>query len=92
MGRDGEQEGEVPPRQALVVAGRVAEDPVAGQPEPGDDVERDDVTDQLVSLLRQLDGEVGGRIRIGHLDRGRHCQLQDQQGEGDGHHVVGQGQ
>jgi hypothetical protein len=51
----GEQEREVPPGQALVVAGRPA-DPVAGQPELGHHIERDQVADELVGLL----GELGG--------------------------------
>jgi hypothetical protein len=48
-----------------MVAGHVAEEPVAGQPELGDDVERDHVADQRVGLFRELGGQVGGRVRIG---------------------------
>jgi len=51
--------------QALVVAGHLAEDPVVGQPELGYDVERDQVADQLVGLLGEGSGKVGGRVLVG---------------------------
>ena len=72
------------------MADHVSEDPAVGEPELGDDVERDHVTDQVASLLGELGGQVGRRGRIGDLRHGRHRHLQDQQGQGEGHHVVGQ--
>src|SRR6185369_7173419 len=67
---DGEQEPEVPPGQALLLTGDPAEDPVVNEPELGDDLERDNVTDQLVSALPELGGELGGRVGVGERGRG----------------------
>ena len=72
--------------------GDPAEDPVVNEPELGDDVERDNVTDQLVRALPELGGELGGRVGVGERGRGWHVQLQDQQGDSDGHHAVRQGE
>src|SRR6185369_8331965 len=72
---DGEQEREVPPGQPLLLSGDPAEDPVVNEPELGDDVERDNVTDQLISALPELAGELGGRVGIDERGRGRHVQL-----------------
>ena len=74
------------------MAGHVAEHPVVGQPELGDHVERDHVADQLVGLFGELVGKVGGRGRIVDQGGGGHLQLEEQQRQGDGHHVVGQGE
>ncbi len=57
---DGEQEGEVPPDKTLPLAGDLTEHPIVDKPEVGDDVERDNVTDQLVSVVAKLRGEFGG--------------------------------
>ncbi len=48
-----------------------------GQPELGDDVERDHVTHQMGGLLGELGGQVGGRGGIGDLGQGWHRHLQD---------------
>jgi len=75
-----------------LLSGDPAEDPVVNEPELGDDVERDNVADQLISALPELAGELGGRVGVDERGRGRHVQLQDQQGDSDGHHAVRQGE
>ena len=74
------------------MAGDPADDPVVGQPELGHHVERDQVADQLVGLFGELVGKVGGRGRIVDQGGGGHLELEDQQRQGDGHNVVGQGE
>lgn len=61
---------------------------MVGQPDLGDDVEHDRVTDQLASLLGELGGKLGGRGGIGILSQGGTFTRRDQQGESEGHHVV----
>jgi hypothetical protein len=75
-----------------LLSGDPAEDPVVDKPELGDDVERDHVADQPVSAASELDSELRGRVGVGELRRGRHIQLQDQQGDSDGHYAVRQGE
>jgi hypothetical protein len=62
------------------------------QPELGDDLERDRVTDQLRRARAELGSQVRCGLRIADLVYGGHVELQDEQGESDGDHGVGQGE
>ena len=88
---DGQEEGKVPPGQALSVSGDVPEHPVMAQPELTDHIERDQVAGELRRAGAEFVPERQGRIVMPGRQGGK-LELENQQGEGDGHHAVGQGE